>query len=67
MNNIANIIGMAILITIAVGIILSFPIMWLWNFCLVPAAPILVEITWLQAWGIYVLFGILFKPTMKLS
>ena len=67
MNNVANIIGMAILITIAVGIILSFPIMWLWNLCLVPAVPILIEINWLQAWGIYVLFGILFKPAMKLS
>ena len=46
---------------VVMGAVLSFPIMLLWNYCLVPAVPIVTEITWLQAWGLFVLFGILFR------
>ena len=63
MNKIATAFVLALLIGIGVGIILSLPIMLLWNYCLVPAIPTLVEISWLQAWGIYILFNILFKPS----
>jgi hypothetical protein len=44
------------------GLLLSLPVMLLWNLCLVPAIPGILEIGWLQAWGIMILCGFLFKP-----
>lgn len=44
------------------GLLFSLPVMWLWNACLVAAIPGVKEIGWLQAWGIMVLCGLLFKP-----
>lgn len=49
----------------AVGLLLSLPVMWLWNIALVPAIPGLAQISWLQAWGILVLCNFLFKPTVS--
>jgi hypothetical protein len=50
------VIGLLILL----AVILALPIMWLWNFCLVPAMPtILVKIGFWQALGIKVLIGLL--------
>jgi hypothetical protein len=50
---------------LALGIVLSFlfswPVMWLWNNCLIGAIDGVHEVTWLQAWGISVLFGVLFQ------
>ena len=46
-----------------VGLLLSLPVMWLWNGCLVAAIPGIKEIGWLQAWGILILCNFLFKPT----
>jgi hypothetical protein len=43
--------------------LLSWPIYMLWNGCLVDAVSTLKEVTWLQAWGISVLFGLLFKSS----
>ena len=48
-----------------IGLLLSLPVMWLWNIALVPAIPGLVEIGWLQAWGILILCNFLFKPTVS--
>lgn len=48
---------------ILIGIIVSFPVMLLWNYCLVPAVTGVNEITWFQAWGLFVLSGLLFKST----
>jgi hypothetical protein len=45
------------------GLLFSLPVMWLWNVALVPAIPGLAEIGWLQAWGIMILSGFLFKNT----
>ena len=44
-----------------IGAIVAFPVMLLWNGCLVDAVTGIHEITWLQAWGLIVLFSILFK------
>jgi hypothetical protein len=50
-----------ILITlILVGVLLSYPLMLLWNICLVPAVPSIKSVTWLQMWGISMLFSCLF-------
>lgn len=50
-----------LIVSIVVGVILSYPIMLLWNGCLVPAINGVNDITWLQAWGITVLMGLLFR------
>lgn len=44
-----------------IGVIMAYPVMLLWNGCLVDAVTGVHDITWLQAWGLLVLFGILFK------
>jgi len=54
---------------LVIGLMVSLPVMRLWNFCLVQAVIGLVAIGWLQAWGITALCGILFKTdvTVKTS
>ena len=47
------------------GLLFSLPVMWLWNAALVPAIPGIKTIGWLQAWGILILSGLLFKPTVS--
>jgi hypothetical protein len=49
-------------LVLAVSFLLSWPVYMLWNGCLIDAIDGVHEITWLQAWGISVLFGLLFKP-----
>ena len=44
--------------------VLSWPVMALWNGCLVGAVDGVREVTWLQAWGLQFLFGLLFKSTL---
>lgn len=46
-----------------ISFLLSWPVMMLWNDCLVGAVDGIREIGWLQAWGIQFLFGMLFKST----
>ena len=41
--------------------LLSWPVYMLWNGCLVDAVSGVKEVTWLQAWGLNILAGILFK------
>lgn len=62
-SDVFSVFVIMIALTILLGIVLSFPIMLLWNYCLVPAVAGTNEITWLQAWGLYVLFNILFKSS----
>ena len=58
---IAGVIGVALLL----GLLLSLPIMWLWNGCLVGAVSGVNEISWLQAWGLTVLINLLFKTSIS--
>ena len=53
----------AIFVGLLVSFLLSWPVMTLWNGCLIDAVSGIKEITWIQAWGISLLCGILFKPT----
>lgn len=46
---------------VVIGLVVSFPVMLLWNGCLVGAIDGIHEITWLQTWGILVLSSCLFK------
>ena len=47
---------LVILLSVIVGLILAFPVMWLWNFIFGE----LYKINVLQAWALNVLTGILF-------
>ena len=49
-------------VVVFVGLLFSLPVMLLWNAALVPAIPGIKTIGWLQAWGILMLCGFLFKP-----
>lgn len=68
MDILIKIVGIAvvgIIAIIALGLLFSLPVMLLWNFALVPAIPGLAKVGWLQAWGILILCGMLFKPTIS--
>jgi hypothetical protein len=58
----AIVAGIATLVFLS--FVLSWPVMMLWNGCLVGAIDGVKEVTWLQAWGIQFLFGVLFKATL---
>ncbi len=51
-------------IVVLYSFLLSWPVYMLWNGCLVDAVTITKEITWLQAWGINLLCGMMFKATI---
>ena len=38
-----------------IGLIMAYPMMWLWNTCLVPAVTFASPITFWQTWGLYIL------------
>lgn len=65
MKRIGMVIGSVLAIIVILGFIISFPTMLLWNGCLVGAVDGVHEITWLQAWGLIILFGILFKTSVS--
>lgn len=50
------------LVLIIVSFMISYPLMLLWNFALVPAVSVLAEVSWLQMWGISILIALLVKP-----
>lgn len=54
----------AVLLSIILSLLLSWPIMILWNAFLVPSVQGTNEITWIQAWGLSVLCGLLFKSNV---
>ena len=65
MNKIIVMIGMILTIVAGFGLLFSLPVYLLWNGCLVGAITGVNEITWLQAWGLNVLCGFLFKTTVN--
>jgi hypothetical protein len=54
-----------VLIVLLYAVITAFPVMWLWNYCLIGAIPGLKTITFYQAFGIKILFSLLFHTTVK--
>lgn len=58
----AMVVGIATLLFLS--FVLSWPVMMLWNGCLVGAVAFVQEVTWLQAWGLQFLFGLLFNSTI---
>jgi len=52
----------SIVFLLFISFLLSWPVFMLWNGCLVGAVTGVQEVTWLQAWGLSILCGLLFKP-----
>jgi hypothetical protein len=63
MDKVFTIVGAVVLGLLGLlffSFLLSWPVYMLWNGCLVGAVRGVSEVTWLQAWGINILFGIMF-------
>lgn len=70
MNVFAKIVGtiaVGVASIVAIGLIISLPVMLLWNFCLVGAVAGVQPIGWLQSWGILILCGFLFKSSLTVK
>jgi hypothetical protein len=65
MEKIIGSIGMILLVVAGFGLLFSLPVYFLWNGCLVGAIDGVHEVTWLQAWGLNILAGFLFKTTVN--
>jgi hypothetical protein len=52
---------------LGLSFLLAWPVMLLWNGCLVDAVTVIKPIGWLQAWGITILIGFLFKTSVTTS
>jgi len=66
MTHIGTLLGaltLAIIVIVIAGLVLSLPVMLLWNYCLVGAVAGVSSIGWFQAWGILILCGFLFRST----
>ena len=50
-----------IAISLLLSFLLAWPVMELWNGCLVPAVDGVNQIGWLQAWGLQFLVNMLFR------
>ena len=67
MNTLVNalavlIVGIALIVLLS--FLLALPVMLLWDAVIPGIFPGLHEITWLQAWGLSLLCGLLFKSHM---
>ena len=58
-------IVLALVGLVLLSFLLSWPVYMLWNGCLVGAVVGVSEVTWLQAWGLNLLCGMLFKTTVN--
>jgi hypothetical protein len=70
MEKLVVIIGAVIFAVIGIlffSFLCSWPVYMLWNYCLVGAVAGVNEVSWLQAWGLAVLCGLLFKTTVTKS
>jgi hypothetical protein len=65
MEKIIGSIGMILLVVTGFGLLFSLPVYLLWNGCLVGAIDGIHEVTWVQAWGLNILAGFLFKTTVN--
>ena len=70
MDKVFGVVGAAIVGIVGIvflSFLLSWPVMWLWNNALIGAVVGVNEVSWVQAWGISVLFGLLFKSNVSTS
>lgn len=52
-------VAIAVALAALVSLLLSWPVMWLWNNCLISAVQGVHSISWSQAWGITILLSLL--------
>ncbi len=64
LETVITILG-GILFLVILSFLFSWPVYMLWNGCLVDAVEGVKEVTWLQAWGLNILAGFLFKTTVN--
>ena len=64
LNEILLVVIAVLIGAVLLGFLLSYPLMLLWNGCLVGAIDGVREVTWLQMWGIMILTSVLFKTTV---
>lgn len=67
MSKILGAVFGTILLIVVISFLVSYPMMLLWNSCLVPAFPGMVEVSWLQMWGISLLIGALNRSDVKVT
>jgi len=60
MNVVFAIVG-ALAVVVGLSLLLAVPVWLLWNACLVGAVAGVSEVTLLQAWGLNLLAGLMFK------
>jgi hypothetical protein len=68
MNQITAAVGAFVILVagaLFVAFLLAWPVMELWNGCLVPAVDGVKPIGWLQAWGLQFLINMLFKVSIS--
>jgi hypothetical protein len=63
-NTLAEFVGL-IVAALFLSFLLAWPVMHLWNGCLVGAVDGVREIGWLQTWGLQFLFNLLFKANIS--
>jgi magnesium-transporting ATPase (P-type) len=51
-------------IIVVFGLVISLPVYWLWN-AILPELFGFKEISWLQAWGLLILCGLLFRNSVS--
>ena len=60
-NVLIGVFAGSVVYIILISFLFSYFTMLLWNNCLVPAVDGINTVGWLQAWGLTLLFSILFK------
>lgn len=55
----------SIALLVLLSLLFSLPVYFLWNGCLIGAVDGVNEVSWLQAWGLNLLSGFLFKTTVN--
>lgn len=63
---VAKLVG-GLVAVLLIGLLVSFPVMLLWNACLVPAVTVLQPVGWLQMWGIMIVCAGLFQTSVSMK
>lgn len=64
MEKIGTVLG-AVAAGLAIIFVLTFPVQWLWNHCLVPAVNGINAIGFWQALGLMILANVLFRTSVE--
>ena len=68
MEKISVVVGAVVLGIVGIlllSFLLSWPVYMLWNGCLVGAVAGVNAVTWVQAWGLTMLCGFLFRTSIS--